>query len=294
MGKFMLDLCLWLNKEQPISCAINGDPDLALAIFERTGLVVYSVGSLDKPALTAQARPEDGECFGEFPPRALLQRYTHLPVIIPSSTPGYNTEYTKEYLCKAAKSPYPQGMDYCADAFTGCSDEILGFAKVLCNYLADACGPRPGVGCGGRTPIYGLQRPPIIDACPTVLRIQQSASMDQVLPFLVPFYVTNARGQLQVSTVAGKVADHLKKFTGVKVVIEDDATFQKRIASFTPYNVVTIDSKLKFEPLLAMHWVSRLFPMGHIKSVNTKDEAFLQKFMKSRKWLAVELTSSKL
>lgn len=63
---FITKLSYWLNKEQPISLAINGDEDLAIEVFERTGLVVYSVGTLDQPALTAQARPEDGECFGEF------------------------------------------------------------------------------------------------------------------------------------------------------------------------------------------------------------------------------------
>jgi len=34
--------------------------------------------------------------------------------------------------------------------------------------------------------------------------------------------------------------------------------------------------------------------MGHIKSVNSKDDAFLAKFSKSRKWLAIEGTPSRL
>jgi len=293
--EFLLSICHWLNKKQPISLAVNGDADLAMAIFERTGLVVYSVGSLDKPALTAQARPEDGECFGEFPPRHLLQKYTHLPVIIPSSTPGYNTEYTHDALLVAAKSPYPRGLEYCERLFTGCSAPVLGYVKILCDYLADACGPKRGVGCGGRTPIYGLQRPPLLDECPTILRIADDGSIDGAMPFVAPFYVTNARVQLQVSAVPGsKVAADLQQFTGLTLITEDEASFTRRLGTFTPYNVITVDKATKLEPLLAMHWISRLFPMGHIKSVNTGDEAFVHKFSKSRKWLAVEWEGSKL
>jgi len=286
--KFVTNLCLWLNREQPISLAINGDYDLALDMFERTGLVVYSVGSLEKPALTAQARPEDGECFGEFPPRSQLQEFTHLPVIIPSATPGYNSYYTQEHLLEVSKAPYPVGLEYCTDLFVGCSPPVLGYVKNLCNYLADACGPKRGVGRGGRTPLYGLQRPPINENYPTVLRIAAGATLEEAFPLLAPFFVTNARSQLQVSLdPSSSISQSVEKFAGLEIIKEDTAAFHKRVATMTPWTVLTIDGGKGLEPLLAMHWVSRLFCLGHIKSVNTADEAFVQKFSNSKKWLAI-------
>jgi hypothetical protein len=56
---FVQSLSSWLVHHQPISLAVNcADFDssfsLARKLFERTGLVVYTVGSAEKPALTAQ------------------------------------------------------------------------------------------------------------------------------------------------------------------------------------------------------------------------------------------------
>jgi len=294
---FQRKLCDWLIKEQPITLAVNGDDDLAMSIFERTGLVVYTVGTLEQPGLTAQARPQDGECFGEFPPRSQLNNFTHLPVIIPSSTPGYNTEYTEKHLLEVAGGAYPPALEYCDDLFRGCSPQALGMVKVLCAYLADACGPKRGHGYekGGRTSLFGLQRPPILDDSPTVLRVAAGASFDEVALNLAPFYVTNARPQLQVSLdPASGVAQHLARFTGFKVITEDAATFGRRLGTFLPYNVVTVEGKKGLEPMLAFHWVSRLFNMGHIKSVKSRDDAFLSKFSRSRKWLALEAAPSRL
>merc|ERR1711920_932858 len=99
---------------------------------------------------------------------------------------------------------------------------------------------------------------------------------------------------LQVSLDPGsKLMPAISKFSGLKIISEDDNTFKGRIATFIPYNVIELKGARAFEPLLAMHWVSRLFPMGHIKSVNTGDEAFIQKFSKSRKWLSIEGPPSK-
>ncbi len=50
-------LAMWLVRNQPISLAINGeDSAIARELFEKTGLVVYTVGSTEKPALTCQGK----------------------------------------------------------------------------------------------------------------------------------------------------------------------------------------------------------------------------------------------
>jgi hypothetical protein len=89
----------WLVRHQPISLAVNGITDdavhascsaalptadesaaaalalerlphlrVARRLFETSALCVYSVGDASRPCLTAQARPQDGEIFGELPP----------------------------------------------------------------------------------------------------------------------------------------------------------------------------------------------------------------------------------
>ena len=104
---FLKGLAAWLNTEQPISLAVNaprGDWELAGVLFESTGLVVYTVGDVDeKPALTAQARPQDGECFGEFAPRWMMDKVTSAPMVIPSPVAAYNAVYPEEFLLKASR-----------------------------------------------------------------------------------------------------------------------------------------------------------------------------------------------
>jgi hypothetical protein len=94
-------LAAWLNTNQPISLAVNGPRseslDLGISLFEKTGMVVNTIGSTDTvdtpPAMTCQARPQEAEIFGEFPPRGQLEKYTRFPVFVPSSTPAYDTAY---------------------------------------------------------------------------------------------------------------------------------------------------------------------------------------------------------
>jgi hypothetical protein len=290
--EFKLKLAQWLNKEQPIALAMNGDPLFAREIFETTGLVVYTVGSLDKPALTCQARPQDGEIFGEFPPRHELHKFTHLPVVIPSSTPGYNTVYTDHYLKQMSIAALPTSMRWVEPiAAKAQSGEVHGFLKLLVIYLFDSCGPKQGF--GKRTSLFGLQRPPLIADAPTVFRIARSTTGDDLLPSVIPFIVTNARTQLQLSVdpgVSSSVRGVLGSFTHLldksQVVEEDQVAFEKRSASMSKYNLLVLGER-PFEPILDFHWISRFFPMGHIKSVNQEDPDFIGTFMVSKKWLRV-------
>jgi len=255
--------------------------------------VVYTVGSLDKPALTCQARPQEGECFGEFPPRREVTKFTHLPVIIPSSTPGYNAVYTEHYLRHTSTDASPAGMSWTEPIIaTAESAEVRGFLKLLVVYLADSCGPKTGF--GARTALFGLQRPPLLEESPTALRVTPSTTGDDLLPTVIPFLVTNARSQMQlsvdpaVSPAMRKVLDSFRSRCGKGQFIEEgQAEFEKRCET-TPFINVLTPGERPFEPILVAHWVSRLFPMGHIKSVNSQDADFLGFFMVSQKWLRVQ------
>ena len=79
---------------------IDDDMFYARKLFEKTGQVVYTVGHEGNVALTCQARPQEGEVFGEFPVRLDLAKYTRYPVLVPSPTPAYNCHYESDFLIK--------------------------------------------------------------------------------------------------------------------------------------------------------------------------------------------------
>lgn len=287
------ELAAWLNREQPISLAMNCSTEASMKLFENTAMVVYTVGTLDKnaPALTCQARPQEGECFGEFPPRHMLDDVTYFPVVVPSSTPGYNTTYAPDHLKSlgsAATSSWglSSSLEGALQLVEHCdTDEQKGYCRLLLEYLADATtGPHRGY--GPRTPLFGLQRPPLEggDCC---VRLGDGASVSDAVRFILPFVATNARSQLTVSVPPSlsHAALAVMEQQGLTVVRESDDAFHSRSSNF--WNAISLPLATPLDPEfpLAAHFVSRLFPLGHIKSVLPNDEAFVSTYAASAKWL---------
>eukprot|EP00038_Savillea_parva_P008693 m.178581 g.178581 ORF g.178581 m.178581 type:complete len:736 (-) comp14577_c0_seq1:1650-3857(-) len=283
--KFVDELAQWLVREQPITLAVNDDDTdykVALALFEKTSQVVYSVGTSDAPALSCQARPQEAEVFGEFPPRKQLSTYTKFPVIVPSSTPGYNTEYTVAYLAEQAQTP-PTNM--AAREMVAAAESVLceGYMTLVANYLQDAAsGPKRGY--GARTTLWGLQRPPLNTT--TVIRAGTEADPQDLALYLLPFHMTNARSQVAVSVHPRNTAvlKFVQSVGGYNVKSESFTEFKARTADNSAvWNTVQVSQTTEFE--LVAHFISLLFPLGHIKSVKSNDENFVTKFSKSDKWL---------
>lgn len=305
----LVELAAWLNREQPISLAMNCDVALAKELFETTSLVVYTVGNLEAkaPALTAQARPQDGECFGEFPPRRIMDSVTAFPVIIPSSTPGYNAAYTASFLedyggAAVEKWGLPDGLAACRALAQQCGNpQQRGYCRVLLDYLLDAAsGPRRG--CGARTALFGVQRPP--RGCRVCLRLEAGgpaadALFDLAARYIMPFAATNAKGQLTVSLdpLVSFPQEALLAQVGLQVVRESEEAFAKVEGGY--WNVARLPrapgapAATPEHPLVA-HFVSTLLPMGHIKSTLSDDAAFLEAFSASDKWLRLAPASSRL
>lgn len=290
---FISELAGWLNREQPISLALNvADKQRALKLFERSSLVVYTVGyPEEKPALTCQARPQDGEVFGEVPPRRMLDRVSRFPVVVPSSTPGYNTNYSQDYLRTRGKQPFadwglPESMGSMQSLLECMKDDARrGYCRELLAYLADAAtGPRRGT--GQRTALFGLQRPPLgTKAC--VRLPKGSTSSDDVIPVLLPFLTTNAKDQLVLSLhpSADFPGLDLIRATGISCLAEEDAEFQKTEGSY--WNVTQIPhASLQHYPLVS-HFTMTLVAFGHIKSTKSDDESFVSQYSQSAKWLRI-------
>ena len=121
--------------------AINGPTkmdalDIGIQLFEKTGLVVNTIGTKDNPALTCQARPQEAEVFGEFPPRKELQRYTKYPVIVPSSTPSYDSSYTSSYLKEQGTKDLTSSGNVISSLMKDVTDDtVRGYCVTLWKYL---------------------------------------------------------------------------------------------------------------------------------------------------------------
>ena len=300
---FLDRLADWLVTEQPITLGVNGDCadsgyPVASRLFERTAQVVYSVGTPEQPCLTCQAQPQNGEIFGEFPPRRQLAEFTRFPVIVPSATAGYCAEYTEQHLAAAAAAPPPH-PDAAVIVALAAGAGAKGYVNTLAAYLVEAAvGPREGH--GARTCLWGLQRPPLgggweRSGCAAVeLRLDAAATRDGAAAHVLPFYMTNARDQLRVSVdpAAVELAEALVAVPGLDVVIEGEPQFAARTAphpdpAAAPWAVVRPGGDGETAFPLAAHFVSIMCPLGHIKSTKSpeRDDAFVAHFSQSAKWL---------
>jgi hypothetical protein len=323
----------WLNTHQPISLAVNGPRDLAmkvgLELFRTTSLVVYTIGSHDDPkmppALTCQARPQEGEIFGEFPPRDALRKHTRHPVYIPSPNPSHDASYTRDYLLAVGQpEDQPPQTDLARwnastrSLLQRVSDPLVrGYCVLLIRYLQNACrvNPKPGIPAravasdddagASRTTLWGLQRPPV--GWKTVLTVSddqaQSSTIgwDDVAPAYLMFHVTNAQSQIELSLSPECRSSNtdlveLCQEHGIPHVVEDDGQRRQRLeaAAATSHNrvfhVAQVPSPRHRDSSsrcfpMVDRFASLYFPLGHIKSTRSQDDEFMLRARLSDKWL---------
>lgn len=132
---------------------------------------------------------------------------TTYPVIGPAPNAGFFASYTREHLRKQATANIDGAMAGASTligmAGAASSQETRGYLHELGSYLsAAAVGPRRGV--GQRTSLYGLQVPPL-DGRLTAIRCTELTTLDEVLPFLLPFAMTNAAPQVRTARLQGGV-----------------------------------------------------------------------------------------
>jgi hypothetical protein len=273
-------LVAWLNTNQPISLGINGTSkeqsmELGFKLWERTGLVVNTIGSPENPALTCQARPQEGEVFGEFPPRRLLDRYTKFPVVVPSSTPAYDAVYTEKFLLDQAQFRAPGRVGIFLDSLS--NDRVKGYCVTLYKYLLDATLTNPKLGFGtSRTAVWGLQRPPL----GTTTYLVCNSCLDDVAPSLFLFLATNAKNHVVVVSQNPEIKDLC---TAHEIAIVDSVDKNSLGAGD---NYKEISGPTSFFPMVG-NFITTLFPVGHIKSTTPGDEEFLRKVVLLDKWLKV-------
>jgi hypothetical protein len=284
----MDEIAAWLNTHQPISLAMNANSkqaalDFGLKLFEKTGMVVNTIGWGDQPAMTCQARPQEAEVFGEFPPRRFLSQYTKYPVVVPSSTPSYDTSYAHAYLESRSKEDSSIQLAEIQPLLDSVSEDLVkGYCVILLDYLKDATQNNPKRGFGSvRTALWGLQRPPL--GTTTHLRCNATSDWNGIAPLLVLFSATNASEQLQLSVDPNNTAVlDLCKLHAIRHVVDTDQAFDTR--EFAAGDNVILAKPMEDFPMVGQ-FVSTLFPLGHIKSTQPDDEEFIARAKALDKWL---------
>lgn len=306
-------LAKWLRINQPISLAINGKRHdsivMGIKLWELTSLVVNTIGSVDHhdtmpPALSCQARPQDGEVFGEFPPRNdMISLYTKFPMIIPSSNPSYDSHYTTEYLHERYHhidmTSYSKEVK---DLLLEISNESRkGYCIEIMEYIRDACRMNPKLGYGtARTVLYGLQRPPLHTI--SMLRCSATTTWDDIAPIVLLFRSTTARNQFMISIdpandvlISFFMKHNLLRNSNTNdmascVVIESDGFEQSttKMNNTDIFHTIHMDhhmmKHIQSYPL-AGQFVSLFLPTGHLKSTIPNDQEFTLKARLSKKWL---------
>jgi len=240
-------------------------------------------------ALTAQARPQDGEVFGEFPPRKTLDDVSRYPMLNPVPCSTWNTVFSDEYLIQHSKDrvidPKVGGMvESIMNKIE--SPQFRGYAQLITEYLSDSCASNPHSvskdnGCG-RTSYFGLQRPPIVNNYVTLINYGDTANKDLFLLHVLPFAITNSHSQCVVNLSNG--GESLKELVtsslGLKVIDSAD------VSGLRLFNEINVNNVAKdFEFCLPFQFCSRLFCLGHCKSTIPNDDEFLTEFATSKKWL---------
>ena len=118
------------------------------------------------------------------------------------------------------------------------------------------------------------------------IRCSGSTTLDDLAPHLFPFVLTSAWPQLRLSIDPSNAALAAKLtaagISGGVVTSEDEGAFEARMAEDSPYNVIT--PGLDEFPLVGQ-FCSLLLCVGHIKSTQPDDVAFVEAFKTSPKWL---------
>ncbi len=328
-SRFLHALGRWLVEHQPISLAVNGEGwespqagappppqyDVLRTLFEVSSLCVYTVGDAGAPALTVQARPQDGEIFGELPPALEPERYTTSPVFVPSAGPGYFSHYRAEHLrARAAAAaaaaqkldPEPSSAAHALREMvrSTSSPEVSGYVCLLADYLRTAAVGARRAPVSARTCLYGLQTPPA-DGRQSVLRCEAGTPLDALLPFLAPFVLTNAaeHGAISVDPLDSNLCRQLDKLRSraprvglLEVLHESPASFEasieaakQRAATRRFHSITRVRTHHPDAYPLVGQFVTRLLPYGHVKSTRPDDAHFLSTMEPSQKWLRCEL-----
>jgi len=252
----------------------------------KTALVVYTVGCTENAALTCQARPQDGEVFGEFPPRMEMLDHSKFPVIVPSSTPGYNSHYTSNYLQEYKQQAKGTKVNSFIDKISDI--RLQSYARILVDYLSDALKENPKRGFGNRTSLWGLQTIPT--GMKNVIRISKDTDYDVFAIYFIPFFMTSSSRQIIISiNPENKFLEKFDSF-GSSVVRQSDKEYEEKFVKQAIQSNVwgVIKPEKNFDFPLVGHFVSTLVPLGHIKSTKKDDEEFVSYFKESTKWLKLE------
>ena len=224
---------------------------------------------------------------GEFPPRSKLTKYTRYPVVVPSSTPSYDAEYSAKYLESLPVDKFfgkstRELLEEITDAAT------RGYCTEVIRYLQDATMKNPKVGFGkSRTAIWGLQRPPL--GLKTFIRCSTDATWDAIAPIFMLFHATNARNQVELSvdpTNEVLISFCLKHKLPYSADTNESFAGKVDADKIDVFNIVRVDTTVQESFPMVGQFVSLYFPLGHIKSTMPNDDEFITKLSQlSEKWL---------